>query len=582
MSRFRHHRLGAFVLAAMPLVGVLFVGCAADTESPPAATETTSSGLDLPADAEQAAATIDQAYLQEVTAFLSSDALEGRAPGSEGDIAAQRYIAEQLEAAGATPAIDGGGFDQSFDIVGITADVPSTWNFVAGDRSIDFAVSDDFIAGVGTQEEKVEIDGAEVVFVGYGIEAPEFDWDDFGDADLEGKVLVMLNNDPEWDDALFAGDRRLYYGRWTYKYESAGRHGAAGAIIIHTDESAGYGWNVVQTSWTGTQFELPAVDGEPRVPVPAWLTYESAAKLFALAGRDLAADIESARSRDFTPIPLGVTTSLTVDATVAKDVSTANVVAQITGSDPELRDQYVVYTAHHDHLGRTEVEGDADGIYNGALDNASGVAQVLAIARAFSRLAEPPRRSILFLLVAAEEQGLLGSKHFAANPIAPAGQLAANVNFDAGNIWGRTKDLIYIGYGKSSLDSVVEAAAAMQGRHVVGDQFPDKGYFYRSDQFSLAKIGVPAVYLDGGTELIGKDPAEAKRLMDEWIKLHYHQPSDEIDDSWNYEGMIEDTQIGFYVGLHVADADALPRWNAGDEFEAARREALAAVDGEVP
>lgn len=559
------------------LAATLATGCASESPEPAAPPASAEHDLALPADAERAAAAVDAAYLRETIAYLASDDLEGRAPGSAGDQTARHYIAQQLEAAGAQPAAGDGSFEQRFDIVGVTAEVPATWSFEKGGESASFAPSTEFVAGVGTQQPSVHIDGAEVVFVGYGIQAPEYDWDDFGGADLTGKVLVMLNNDPDWDDQLFAGKRRLYYGRWTYKYESAGRQGAAAAIIIHTDESAGYGWNVVQSSWTGTQFELPAVAGEPRVPVPAWLTYAAAAKLFALAGRDLAADIESARSADFSPISLGVTTSLDIAAEVSRDVSTANVLAQIPGSDPALRDQYVVYTAHHDHLGRGEPDADGDDIYNGALDNASGVAQVLAIARAFSRLSEPPQRSILFVLVAAEEQGLLGSKYFAANPPVSPGQMAATVNLDAGNMWGPTKDLIYIGYGKSSLDAVVEGAAALQDRHVVGDQFPDKGFFYRSDQFSLAKIGVPAVYLDGGTELVGKDPDEATKLIEAWTKEHYHQPSDELTEAWNFDGMVQDAQIAFFVGLHVAEAEEMPSWNPGDEFEAARQEALAAV-----
>lgn len=569
----------ATILAAAVLATALLSACTTEAPAPPADAEATSSAspLALPADAANAAEAIDAEGLREAIAFLGSDDLEGRAPGSSGDDAARRYIAEQLEAAGAQPAAGNGSWDQAFDIVGITSTVPDTWSFAKDGETLSFAWSDEFIAGIGNQQAKVAIEDAGVVFVGYGIEAPEYDWNDFKGVDLQGKMLVMLNNDPDWDHDLFAGNRRLYYGRWTYKYESAARQGAIGAIVIHTDPSAGYGWNVVQTSWTGTQFELPSTGDTVATPIPAWMTYEATEKLFAWAGRDLAADITAAQSRDFTPIDLGVTTSLTLEASVATDMSTANVLGIIPGSDPDLRDEVVIYTAHHDHLGRGTANEDGDDIYNGALDNASGVAQIINIARSFSRLAEPPRRSILFALVAAEEQGLLGSKYFAANPTVPPGKIAANVNFDAGNIWGRTKDLIYIGYGKSSLDAIVEAAAATQDRHVVGDQFPDKGFFYRSDQFSLAKIGVPAVYLDGGTELIGKDPGEAKKLMEEWTAKHYHQPSDELNDDWNFDGMVADARIGFMIGLHVAESDDMPTWNPGDEFEAARQEALSAL-----
>lgn len=561
------------------LAATWLAACAAEQPAPPAERDATpgKASLDLPADTESASETITADALRTAIAYLSSDELEGRAPGTQGDVAARHYIAEQLAAAGAQPAGDDDGWEQRFNIVGVTTTQPAAWRFAKGSEQVSFAPSTQFIASIGTQQEHVAIDGADVVFVGYGIDAPEFDWDDYKGTDLSGKVIVMLNNDPDWDDTLFAGNRRLYYGRWTYKYESAGRQGAVAAIIIHTDPSAGYGWNVVQSSWSGTQFELPAAGDEARVPVAAWLTYEAAEKLFSLAGHELAASIEAAHSRDFKPIDLGVKTSLTLEATVARDVTTANVLGMIPGSDPQLRDQVVVLTAHHDHLGRGAPDETGDDIYNGALDNASGVSQVLAIARAFAHLSEPPRRSVLFTLVAGEEQGLLGSKYFASHPPIPPGRIAANINFDAGNIWGHTSDLIFIGYGKSSLDAVVEAAAATQGRHVVGDQFPDKGYFYRSDQLSLAKIGVPAFYLDGGTELIGKDAGEAARLIEAWTQEHYHQPSDELRDDWNFDGMIDDTRIGFLVALQVAEADAMPQWNPGDEFEAARQDALAAL-----
>ncbi len=540
----------------------------------PTANTAVTSHLDLPSDIDTASAVINEAYLRETIGYLSDDALEGRGPGSVGDTAARTYIVEQLEAAGAQPAGDAGGWEQEFDIVGVSAKVPETWTFQRGGQSLDLSWWDDFIAGSGVQREQASIRDAELVFVGYGIEAPEYDWDDFKGASLAGKVLVMLNNDPDWDDELFAGNRRLYYGRWSYKYESAARQGAAGAIIIHTDPSAGYGWNVIQSSWSGTQFELPT-EGEPRIEVPAWTTYEATERLWQLAGRDLAADIEGARSRDFQPVHLGIRASLDLAIEVSSDVSTANVLGMIPGSDPTLRDEVVIYTAHHDHLGRGKANDAGDDIYNGALDNASGVGQLLAIARAFQTLGEPPRRSILFAIVAAEEQGLLGSKYYAANPTIHPGRLAANINFDAGNIWGRAKDLVFIGYGKSSLDGVVEAAAAKQDRYVVGDQFPDKGYFYRSDQFSLAKIGVPAIYLDGGTELRGQPAEAAREAMDEWIKIHYHQPSDEITEAWRFDGLIEDARVGFWCGVHLARAPTMATWKPGDEFEGARKAAIA-------
>ncbi|HSL85043.1 MAG TPA: M28 family peptidase [Thermoanaerobaculia bacterium] len=527
----------------------------------------------LPAGAEAAAATIDAAALRAPIRFLADDLLGGRGPATEGDRLTQLYLSTQLEALGVEPAFDGEWL-QPFDIVGIKATVPDTWSFQAGGETVTLENWDEFIAASGVQEDTAMIDGAEVVFVGYGIQAPEYEWDDFEGADLGGKVLLMLNNDPEWDPELFAGETRLYYGRWTYKYESAARQGAAGAIIIHTTPSAGYPWQVVQTSWTGEQFELPA-EGEPRIEVAAWATEDAARRLVQAAGHDLGELVERARSREFRPVPLGITTSISLENEISQK-TTANVGGVLPGSDPELAREVVVYTAHHDHLGTAE-EGE-DRIYNGAVDNASGTAQVLAVARAFARLPEAPKRSVLFLFVGAEEQGLLGSAYYALHPNVPAGRLAANVNFDGGNIFGKTKDVTVVGHGKSSLDAVAEAVAASQGRVVKPDQFPDKGYYYRSDQFSLAKIGVPALYFDTGTEFIGRPEGWGKERLDQWTEEDYHQPSDELEDWWTFDGMIEDAVLGFYSGLIAAQAEEMPSWVPGDEFEAAREEALAALE----
>ena len=529
----------------------------------------------VPPAAEQAAQAIDEDALRGPIRFLADDLLEGRGPASRGDQLTQLYLATTLESLGLEPGGENGTYLQPFDIVGITSEVPETWTFRKGGQTLDLKCWDEFIAASGVQEPAARIDDAELVFVGYGIEAPEYQWDDFKGMDLKGKVLLMLNNDPDWDPKLFEGNRRLYYGRWTYKYESAARQGAAGAIIIHTTPSAGYPWQVVQTSWTGEQFELPA-EGEPRIQVAAWATEDAARALAKLGGKDLDALREQARSRDFKPVPLGVTTSLTLPNKISR-VQTANVGGLLRGSDPKLKDEVVIYTAHHDHLGIGEPDKAGDKIYNGALDNAAGTAQVLAIAKAFTALPEPPRRSILFLFVAAEEQGLLGSEYYAKHPTFPPGKIAANINYDGGNIWGRATELTFIGLGKSVLDEVVERYAAAQDRTVVGDQFPDRGFFYRSDQFNFAKIGVPAIYLDTGTKFRGKPPEWGKQQIEAWEADNYHQPSDELTPEWNFDGMIEDALLGFFVGLDIAQSDKLPAWNPGDEFEAARKAALAAA-----
>ncbi len=524
---------------------------------------------------ERALAMITADYMREQVIELASDRYEGRGPGTAGDRLARDYLVGELQALGLEPGAADGGWQQAFELVGLTAEQPPEWSFASADASLALDQWNDFIASSGVQAERAAFDDAELVFVGYGIQAPEYDWDDYKGVDLDGKVLLIMNNDPDWDPELFAGETRLYYGRWRYKYESAARQGAVGAIIIHTTPSAGYPFQVVQTSWTGEQFQLPAGD-EPRSQVEAWVTEDAARRLVALGGHDLDALREAADNRDFEPVPLGVTTSIAMDVELSR-VESANVLGLIPGSDPELADEAVIYTAHHDHLGIGTPNEAGDTIYNGAMDNASGVAQVLAIARALQALPEPPRRSILVAFVGAEEQGLLGSKYYAENPTFPPGKIAANINYDGGNIWGHTHDVTFIGLGKSTIDEIVLSIAQSQGRTVKPDQFADRGYFYRSDQFSFAKIGVPALYLDTGTEFVDRPADWGKAQVNHYTDVNYHQPTDEYDDSWNFDGMIEDARLGFWTGLSIAISDEMPRWNPGDEFEATRIRALEAV-----
>ena len=528
--------------------------------------------------ADVAAAAIDATTLETVVLALSDDAMQGRGPSTDGDVMARDYIVDYLRDLGLQPGMPDGSWEQPIEMIGITSHPEEIWTFAQddGDERLDLVFWDEFIAASGVQAEHISIENAEIVFVGYGITAPEEDWDDFKGADLSGKMLLMLNNDPDWDPDLFAGDRRLYYGRWTYKYESAGRHGAAGAIIIHTDASAGYPFQVVQTGWTGEQFELPAGD-EPRSRVAAWTTEAAARRLVALGGHDLDALREAARSRDFKPVPLGVSTSIAFENTLRPGSITANVLGLLPGRDSELRNELVVYTAHHDHMGVGEPDDSGDRIYNGARDNASGVATVLAVATAFSALPEPPRRSILFLLVGAEEQGLLGSKWYAANPTVHPGMITANLNFDSAAIFGAARDVAVIGRGKSGLEDVLEQIAAAEGRVVVDEHFPDKGYYYRSDQFNFAKIGVPALYFKGGTEFPGHDAEWGRDAENRWRAERYHQPSDEVYDAWDFEGMAEDARLAFRVGLAVAEMDDPPGWKPGDEFEAVRERMEAEV-----
>ncbi len=526
--------------------------------------------------AEQAAHQIEDEYMRGIIKEISQDSYEGRGPGSRGDEKARKYLADRLAELGLEPGAEDGSWEQPFDLVGVNAAQPDEWVFTGHDKSMTLKQWDQFIVGSGVQEERSEFENAELVFVGYGIQAPEFDWDDYKGVDLKGKVLVMMNNDPDWDPELFGGETRLWYGRWDYKYLSAARQGAVGAIIIHTSPSAGYPFQVVQTSWTGVQFELPAGD-EPRSQISAWVTEDTARDLISMAGMDLDALREQAYNRDFQPVPLGITTSLAMDVGIDR-VQSANVLALIPGSDPELKDEVVIYTAHHDHLGIGKPNEEGDAIYNGAFDNATGVAQAMVIAKAIKALPEAPRRSVLIALVGAEEQGLLGSKYYAANPTFAPGKIAANINYDGGNVWGHTHDVTYIGLGKSSIDQIATMIADEQGRVVKPDQFSDKGYFYRSDQFSFAKIGVPAMYLNTGTDFIDRPPEWGRQQQNHYTEVNYHQPSDEYDPNWNLDGMVDDARLGYWTGLAIANADQMPVWNAGDEFEAARLEALAPTD----
>ncbi len=526
----------------------------------------------LTAAERRAADSLNDRELRGHIRFLSHDLLEGRAPGTRGDRLAQEYISSQMELIGLEPAGPDGSWFQEFGLVGITGN-PQTLQLKGTKGSAQLAFHTDFIAGSGHQRAQSKLEDAELVFVGYGIVAPEYGWDDYKGMDVKGKVLLFMNNDPESDPALFAGRARLWYGRWDYKYEVARRLGAAGAIIIHTRPSAGYGWNVVQTSWSGEQFELPAEPGEPRMEVKAWTTEEASRRLVALGGQELDALRAQAEKREFRPVPLGVRVS-TSFANRITQVKTANVLGLLRGSDPKLAAETVVYSAHHDHLGTHAVaEGAGDVVHNGAVDNASGVAAMLAVARAMKGMPRP-KRSVLFAAVAAEESGLLGSEFLAGRPPVHPGYLAANINIDGINFRGRTRDTTSIGFGKSDLDEIVVPLAAMQGRTVKPDQMPDRGFFYRSDQFNFAKIGVPSVYLGSGMDYIGRPPGWGKEQREKWEAERYHQPGDEYDPTWDLSGAMEDVRLYLLIGARVANAVRMPAWRKGDEFEHIRMRML--------
>jgi len=525
------------------------------------------------AQTESGVSSINEASIRGHVRFLADDLLEGRGPGSRGDELTQLYIATQFETLGLQPAAGNEKWLQPFPLVGVRTIAPPNVVFKKGDNTVSLKSVEDFMSTIGRPAEKARLEDAELVFVGYGIEAPEYDWDDYKDVDLTGKVLVMMNNDPASDPELFEGRRRLYYGRWDYKYEIAAEKGAAGAIIIHTTPSAGYPWQVIQTSWSGEEFELLGNESK-RLELKGWGTEDGLREVVKMSGLDLDELRKQAESRDFRPIPLGTTLSIELEGVVRKQ-NTANVLGLLPGSDPELSDEVLIYMAHHDHLGMgAERDLRGDNIYNGAVDNATGVAALLTMAKAYGQMNPPPKRSILFAAVGAEEQGLLGSRFFAENPTLKPGKMAAVINMDGTNIIGRTHDVNVIGYGKSNLDSVVAAVAKSQKRIVTPDHFPDRGYYYRSDQFSLAKIGVPGVYLHSGIEVVGKPAGWGKQQLDEWVEKIYHQPSDEYSEDWNLSGALEDTRLLYEVGRRIANQADMPAWTAGDEFEAARKQAI--------
>jgi Zn-dependent M28 family amino/carboxypeptidase len=505
--------------------------------------------------------------------FLASDLLEGRGPATRGDALAEGYIAAQFESLGLRPA-GTEGYLQPFEVVGVQGHA-DTIRFVRGENPLLLQHQADLIAVAGDDAPRTTLEGAELVFVGYGIQAPEFAWDDYKGQDLRGKVLLMLNNDPEDDPAIFAGRARLHYGRWDYKYAMAARMGAAGALLLHTQHSAGYPWQVVQTSWSGEQFSLPT--GERRVALRGWVTEAACRKLVSMAGRDLDALQRAANQRDFHPLPLGIRVSTDFTSKVFR-TRTANVLGLLPGSDRALGQELVVYTAHHDHLGvHPDAKPGQDAIYNGAEDNASGVGLMLSIARAYAALPRAPRRSVLFAAVAAEEQGLLGSQYLAAHPPVPVGRMAVDINIDGANIFGRTRDVTVIGLGKTDLDPTLAALARSQGRVLQPDQLPDRGYFYRSDQFSFAKAGVPTAYFQSGLDYRGRPVGWGRQQRERWEETHYHQSSDELTPDWDLSGAVEDARLQFALGYSVAQANRMPAWQKGDEFEAVRLQALEAA-----
>jgi Zn-dependent M28 family amino/carboxypeptidase len=523
-------------------------------------------------------AEISKERLLETVKILSSDRFEGRAPASKGEELTSTFIRERFIGLGLKPGNPDGTYFQSVPMVGITADpaMHLTFTDASSGKALDLRYGDDFMAWTKREQPQVSLN-AGLVFVGYGVVAPEYHWDDYKGEDMKGKVLVMLINDPpvpdpkdpaKLDPNMFKGKAMTYYGRWTYKFEIAAEKGAAGCLIVHQTGPAGYPWEVVRDSNGGEQFSLVSADkGMSRVAVEGWITQAQTKALFAMAGKDLTALEKAAVDPNFRPVPLGVRAAVTVRNKI-RTIESKNVLAKLEGSDPKLRHEYVIYTAHWDHLG----VGPA-GIFHGAADNASGVAGLLEIARAFTNVQPSSRRSLLFLALTAEEQGLLGSEYYAEHPLYPLAGTAAEINMDELNIYGRTRDITVIGLGMSTLDDYVKAVAAAQGRVVRPDAEPEKGFYFRSDHFSFAKAGVPALDPEGGIDYRGRPPGWGLKMREKFNQENYHKPSDVVNSDWDLSGAVEDLQLLFEVGYRVANAGRFPTWGPSSEFRA-RREAM--------
>jgi len=514
------------------------------------------------------------------TRVLASDEYEGRAPGTRGEELTVKYLTEEFQKLGLKPGNPDGGYGQKVPLAGFSPE--SQASFVSGKQKLSLKPQTDYVAVCRRYVPEVKVENSDLVFVGYGVVAPEFGWDDYKGVDVKGKTLVMLINDPavpdpsdssKLDEKMFKGRAMTYYGRWTYKYEIASEKGAAAAIIIHETGPAGYPFEVVLGSWGRENFDLRRPDKNmTRVAVESWINLDTARKLLKLGGQDFDALKKAAISKDFKPVPLKAKANFTVKNTL-REVDSQNVIAKLEGSDPTLKNEYVVYSAHWDHLGKDEkLKGDQ--IFNGALDNASGVASLLELAEAFTRLRTAPKRSVLFLSVTAEEKGLLGAKHYAENPLYPLAKTVANINMDGVNQWGRTKDIVVVGLGNSTLDDVLAEAARMQGRTLQPDAEPEKGFYYRSDHFEFAKLGVPALYTNPGTDYVGKPADYGQQKRDEYTSRNYHKVSDEIKPDWDLSGAIEDLQLLFQLGWRVAESKKIPEWKPGTEFKARRDEML--------
>jgi Zn-dependent M28 family amino/carboxypeptidase len=530
--------------------------------------------LEPPREAENA---IDQEGLLQHIKVLGSDKFEGRAPGSKGEEESVNYITAQFKTLGLKPGNPDGTYTQEVPLAGILTTPSAT--FTVGDKKMELHSPDEFVAFTQQITPEIKVDDSEIVFVGYGVIAPEYGWDDFKGVDVKGKTVVFLINDPpitepgdssKLDEKMFKGKAMTYYGRWSYKYQIAAEKGAAAAVIVHETIPAAYPWSVVENSNAKTNFVIDAPDKNmSTIGIRSWITLDTARKLFAAAGKNYDELKKAALSKDFKPVSLGAKASFALQNKITHFKS-HNVVGKIEGSDPQKKDEYVIYSAHWDHLGRDpKLKGDQ--IYNGALDNASGVASILEIAQAFTKLPQPPPRSILFMATTAEEAGLLGAKYYAEHPLYPLDHTLADINIDGVNPWGKTRDIEDIAAGNSTLDDLLAEDAKAAGRMAKPNSEPEKGTFFRADNFEFAKVGVPALYIGSKPkDYIGQPADYGQKKSDDYTLHHYHQVSDEVNPKWDLSGAVEDMRLLFAVGYQVANGEHYPTWLPDSEFKAKR------------
>jgi Zn-dependent M28 family amino/carboxypeptidase len=519
--------------------------------------------------AAQAGPAISIDTLRDVTRTLSSDAFEGRGPATRAEEKTIAYLSERMAAAGLKPGNKGSWY-QDVPLVELNADPSMRLSVTGGAAPLSFGYKADMVATSYRVVPQTRIDASDLVFVGYGINAPERGWNDYAGIDVRGKTVIILINDPDYQtrglEGPFGGRAMTYYGRWTYKYEEAARQGAAAALIVHDTEPAAYPWDVVVSSWTGPQLSMDAANNHmDQTAANGWLTNDAARRLLASSGKDLDTLTAAAKVKGFKPVPLGLKASLSFASTIRRQAS-RNVIGVLPGA--KYPDEYVLYSAHWDHLGICEpVNGD--NICNGAVDNASGTAGLIALAEAHAK-AGPPDRSIIFLAVTAEESGLLGSKFYADNPVFPLRQTVGGINMDGLNMLGRTRDVVVIGPGKSELEPMLDRWVKAQGRSIMPEPTPEKGFFYRSDHFSFAKLGVPMIYFDAGEDLVQGGISAGRAAAEDYTTNRYHKPQDAFREDWNWDGAVEDLALNYQIGRELAMSRIWPNWYASAEFRAIR------------